>query len=107
MTAASSAESLPQKDDSRARSYDHTQKGSRLSTEGQDLEEKVEEQEKAQAVQAATQAGAQATQGAVQAGQAATSAASVAGLAAASVAGAVGLVVGIFLGLAIAKASRP
>ena len=57
----------------------------------------------AQATQAATQAGAEATQAAVQAGQASTMAAAQAGLASTVGAGAAGLIVGMFLGMAIAR----
>lgn len=57
-----------------------------------------------QATQAATQAGAQATQAATQAGQAATTAAAQAGLASTVAAGAVAFVVGVFMGMAIARA---
>jgi hypothetical protein len=57
----------------------------------------------AQATQAATQAGAEATQAAVQAGQATTMAAAQAGLASSVAAGAVAMVVGLFLGMAIAR----
>jgi len=69
----------------------------------QDLVERVHSLETAQAVQVATQTGAQATQAATQAGQAATTAASHAGTWATMGAGGAGLIVGIFLGLAIAK----
>ena len=57
-----------------------------------------------QATQAATQAGAEATQAAVQAGQASTTAAAQAGLASTVAAGAVAFVVGLFLGITIARA---
>jgi hypothetical protein len=82
-----------------------------------EVDEKVHELEKSQAVQAAaqsgaqatqaaTQAGAQATQAAAQAGQAATTGASIAGLAAAVGAGFGGFIIGVFLGLAIARQSH-
>ena len=58
-----------------------------------------------QATQAATQAGAEATQAATQAGQAATMTASQAGLATTVGAGAIAFIVGVFLGMAIAKSS--
>jgi len=57
----------------------------------------------AQATQAATQAGQAATQAATQAGQAATTAAAQAGLATTVGAGAVAFVVGMFLGITIAR----
>lgn len=57
-----------------------------------------------QATQAATQAGAQATQGAVQAGQMSTFTASQAGMMTTVAAGSVGFIVGIFLGISLAKA---
>jgi len=69
----------------------------------QDLVERVHSLETAQAVQVATQTGAQATQAATQAGQAATTAAGHAGTWATMGAGGAGLIVGIFLGLSIAK----
>ena len=55
------------------------------------------------AVQQATQAGAQATQAATQAGQATTQAAAHAGVMMTMAAGWVGFIVGIFLGLAMAR----
>jgi hypothetical protein len=57
----------------------------------------------AQATQAATQAGQAAAQAATQAGQAATTAAAQAGLATTVGAGAVAFVIGIFLGITIAR----
>ena len=72
----------------------------------QDVQTRLEQLEKGVAVAEATQAGANATQAATQAGQAATNAAGMAGMGAAVAAGAVGLVTGIFLGMAIVKASR-
>jgi ElaB/YqjD/DUF883 family membrane-anchored ribosome-binding protein len=68
-----------------------------------DLTQRVSELEKAQAVQAATQAGAEATQAAAQAGAQATQAAAHAGTWATMGAGSVALVVGMFLGLAIGR----
>jgi ElaB/YqjD/DUF883 family membrane-anchored ribosome-binding protein len=74
------------------------------STNGSsDLAQRVSELEKAQAVQAATQAGAEATQAATQAGAQATQAAAHAGTWATMGAGSVALVVGMFLGLAIGR----
>jgi hypothetical protein len=72
----------------------------------EDVRHELQELEKAQAVQAATQVGAQATQAATQAGGMATMAAAQAGTAAAVAAGGIGLVVGMFLGLAITNACR-
>ncbi|HYO26131.1 MAG TPA: hypothetical protein VEQ85_14415 [Lacipirellulaceae bacterium] len=57
----------------------------------------------AQATQAATQAGQAATTAATQAGQASTMAASQAGMWSTMAAGSASLIVGIFLGLAIAR----
>ena len=68
-----------------------------------DLEQRVSDLEKAQAVQAATQAGAEATQTATMAGAQATQAAAHAGTWATMAAGSIALVVGIFLGVTIAK----
>lgn len=73
---------------------------------GADVQHELQALEKAQAVQAATQAGAQATQAATQAGGMATMAAAQAGTAAAVAAGGIGLVVGIFLGLTMANTCR-
>ena len=77
----------------------------------QDLEDLRRQQEVSaatqagtQATQAATQAGAEATQAAVQAGQASTMAASQAGMMSTVAAGSVALIVGIFLGISIARA---
>jgi hypothetical protein len=83
----------------------------------QELRQELEELEREQAVQAATQSGAQATQAATQAGaeatqaathagQATTTAASQAGLAGAVGAGAAGFIIGMFMGMAIAGTSR-
>jgi hypothetical protein len=71
--------------------------------ESTDVAERLSALEKAQAVQAATQAGAEATQAATQAGKTATQAAAQAGTVGTMAAGAIGLIVGIFLGIAIAK----
>jgi hypothetical protein len=79
----------------------------RMNTSSEDLGKKVQDLEKAQEVQAATQAGAQAgaqaTQAATQAGQASTMAAAQAGTWTTVGAAGVALIVGIFLGLAIAN----
>jgi hypothetical protein len=64
-----------------------------MSTMTEGLQERVEDLEKAQEVQAATDAGAHATQAAAQTG-----------LAAAVVAGAAGLVAGMLLGVLLVKA---
>lgn len=63
--------------------------------ESTDVTERVSALEKAQAVQAATQAGAEATQAAAQAGMTATQAAAQAGTVGMMAAGAIGLIVGI------------
>jgi|tagenome__1003787_1003787.scaffolds.fasta_scaffold19593315_1 hypothetical protein len=68
-----------------------------------DIEERVRGLETAQATQTATLAGAQATQSAAMAGMTATQAAAHAGTWSTMAAGAGGLIVGIFLGLAIAR----
>jgi hypothetical protein len=67
------------------------------------LEERIRSLETAQATEAATQAGAEATQAAAQGGLASTMTAMNAGNVMMMATGSVGLVVGIFLGLAIAK----
>ena len=77
-----------------------------MTMNGEDVRHELQELEKAQAVQAATQVGAQATQAATQAGGMATMAATQAGTAAAVAAGGIGLVVGMFLGLAIVHTTR-
>ncbi|HSX77932.1 MAG TPA: hypothetical protein VLQ80_05080 [Candidatus Saccharimonadia bacterium] len=77
-----------------------------MTMSGEDVRHELQELEKAQAVQAATQVGAQATQAATQAGGMATMAAAQAGTAAAVAAGGIGLVVGMFLGLAIVHTTR-
>lgn len=71
-----------------------------------DVIERIHKLEVAQATQVATTAGAQATQAATQAAAAATGAAGMAGLASSVASGAVAFIVGVFLGLAIAKAGR-
>ncbi|MFL6288585.1 MAG: hypothetical protein ACJ73L_09325 [Actinomycetes bacterium] len=68
-----------------------------------DLEQRVSELEKAQAVQAATQAGVEATQAAAMSGAQATQAAAHAGTWSTMAAGSISLVVGIFLGVTIAR----
>jgi hypothetical protein len=69
----------------------------------EELEGRVRGLETAQATQAATLAGAEATQAAAQAGLASTMAATQAGNVAAVVIGSVSLIVGMFLGITIAK----
>jgi hypothetical protein len=71
---------------------------------GDDLRQEIEELKKAQAVQAATQAGANATQAAAQAGAQAPQAAATAGMGATIAAGAAGLVVGMLLGALFTRA---
>jgi hypothetical protein len=68
-----------------------------------EVSQRVSELEKAQAVQAATQAGAEATQAATLAGAQSTQAAAHAGTWTTMAAGSVALVIGMFLGLTIAK----
>jgi hypothetical protein len=72
-----------------------------MSMQENDLSERVQGLETAQAVQSAVQAGAQATQAAVQAGAATTNAAAHAGVVAMVAAGSVSLIAGLFLGMAI------
>ena len=74
--------------------------------ESSDVQQSVEHLRHDLDVQAATQAGAQSTQAATQAGAQATQAAAVSGVAAAVASGFVTFVIGIFLGMAIAKANR-
>ena len=69
----------------------------------EDMDERVRNLETAQATQAATMAGAEATQSAGMAGMTSTMSAMQAGNMATMVAGGVSLIVGIFLGMAIAK----
>jgi hypothetical protein len=71
--------------------------------ESTDVAERLSALEKAQAVQAATQAGAEATQAATQAGTTATQAAAQAGIVGMMATGSIALIVGIFLGITIAK----
>jgi hypothetical protein len=71
--------------------------------ESTEVAERLSAVEKAQAVQAATQAGAEATQAAAQAGMTATQATAQAGTVGMMAAGSVALIVGIFLGIVIAK----
>ncbi|MFC9584979.1 hypothetical protein ACFVJ8_19385 [Streptomyces yangpuensis] len=71
--------------------------------EQSELESKVHSLETALAVQEATMAGAQATQAATQAGMTSTFGATQAGTWSVMTVGSVALVVGIFLGLAVAK----
>lgn len=73
------------------------------TTTTDDVSKRVENLEKAQAVQAATQAGAEATQAATLAGAQSTQAAAHAGTWATMAAGSVALVVGMFLGLAFGR----
>ena len=75
----------------------------RGTTVADDIEGRVRGLETAQATQAATQAGAEATQAAVHAGNMATTAAMTTGTMTTMAAGSVSLIVGVFLGLAIAK----
>ena len=65
--------------------------------------ERMHKLEVAQATQTAAAVGAQATMAAAEAGGMATGAAAMAGLASAVVAGASSFIVGVFLGLAIAR----
>ncbi|MFD9305426.1 hypothetical protein ACFWCB_22705 [Streptomyces sp. NPDC060048] len=71
--------------------------------EQSELENKVKQLETALAVQEATMAGAQATQAATQAGMTSTFGATHAGTWSVMVTGSVSLLVGIFLGMAIAR----
>ena len=78
--------------------------GTATSTPDQnDLAQRLSDLEKAQAVQATTQAGAEATQAATLAGAQATQAAAHAGTWSTMGAGAIALVVGIFLGVTISR----
>jgi hypothetical protein len=74
-----------------------------MAMDTDDLREKVHELETAQATQAATTAGMESTNAATTAGMQATQAAAQAGTWAVMIAGSAGLIVGIFLGMAIAK----
>lgn len=71
-----------------------------------DVMKEIEDLKKAQAVQAATDAGAHATQAAVQAGGMATQTAAQAGLAASIMTGSVALVVGMLLGSLFTNTGR-
>ncbi|MEV7442851.1 hypothetical protein AB0O22_17125 [Streptomyces sp. NPDC091204] len=71
--------------------------------EQSELESKIQQLETGLAVQEASMAGAQATQAATQAGMTSTFGATQAGTWSVMAVGSVSLVVGIFLGLAIAK----
>ncbi len=75
-----------------------------MAIDSDDLRQKVQELEKAQATQAATTAGMESTNAATTAGMQATQAAAQAGTWAVMIAGSASLIVGIFLGMAIAKA---
>jgi hypothetical protein len=72
--------------------------------EDDDMKERIHALETAQATQAATTAGMEATQTAATAGMQAAQAAAQAGTWAVMAAGSVSLIVGMFLGMAIAKA---
>lgn len=72
--------------------------------ENDELKERIHAVETAQATQAATTAGMEATNAATTAGQQATQAAAQAGTWAVMVAGSASLIVGIFLGMAMARA---
>ena len=76
------------------------------TTDTVDEASRIEALEKAQAVQAATEAGAQATQAATLAGAQTTQAAAHAGTWATMAAGSIALIVGMFLGLTIASNNR-
>jgi hypothetical protein len=68
-----------------------------------DVAKRIDDLEKAQAVQAATQAGAEATQAATLAGAQSTQAAAHAGTWATMAAGSIALIVGMFLGLSLKR----
>lgn len=72
--------------------------------EGDDLKERIHALETAQATQAATTAGMEATNAATTAGLQAAQAAAQVGTWAVMVAGSASLIIGMFLGMAIAKA---
>jgi hypothetical protein len=76
--------------------------GSETTTQS-DVAERISQLEKAQAVQAATQAGAEATQAATLAGAQSTQAAAHAGTWATMAAGSIALVVGMFLGATLKR----
>ena len=73
------------------------------TTTTDDVSKRIDDLEKAQAVQAATQAGAEATQAATLAGAQSTQAAAHAGTWTTMAAGSIALIVGMFLGLTISK----
>ncbi len=75
-----------------------------MAMESDDLKERIHSLETAQATQAATTAGMEATQTAATAGMQAAQAAAQVGTWAVMAAGSVSLIVGMFLGMAIAKA---
>ena len=75
-----------------------------MAMEGDDLKERIHALETAQATQAAATAGMEATNAATTAGLQAAQAAAQAGTWAVMVACSAGLIVGMFLGMAIAKA---
>lgn len=74
-----------------------------MQVENDELKERIHALETAQATQAAATAGMEATQTAVTAGMQAAQAAAQVGTWAVMAAGSVSLIVGIFLGMAIAK----
>src|SRR6185312_5064865 len=80
-----------------------THQGGYDMQDDKDTRQEIETMKIDLAVQQATQAGAQATQAATQAGQATTQAAAHAGVMMTMAAGWVGFIVGIFLGLAMAR----
>jgi hypothetical protein len=75
-----------------------------MAMEDDDMKERIHALETAQATQAATTAGMEATQTAATAGMQAAQAAAQVGTWAVMAAGSVSLIVGMFLGMAIAKA---
>lgn len=77
-----------------------------MAMDNDELRERIHALETAQATQAATTAGMEATNAATTAGLQAAQAAAQAGTWAVMVASSAGLVVGMFLGMAIAKAKR-
>ena len=80
-----------------------TDGGTNMAENSSSTEDRLNELETAQATQAATLAGAQATQSAGMAGMSSTMGAMQAGTMATMGAGAAALIVGIFLGMAIAR----
>jgi len=77
-----------------------------MAIESDELKDRIHAVETAQATQAATTAGMESTNAATTAGMQATQAAAQAGTWAVMISGAGSLIVGIFLGMAIAKANR-